>query len=188
MSTRREPASWTEPAEDDAFDILIEEHARVHLMCRRTRDVQGAAKRSAFDDLRSLMAVHQTAEQTMVRPLTRDVLGDGLADRRNIEEAGIREALDEMERVGTDSSRFGDLLDRFETMASEHFEREEHDEFKALAGTVDEDEREQIGRCLRRLESMLLTRPEGADFLDESDLAAPPNARLVERVRELILS
>ncbi len=57
--------------EGDVIRILLEQHARIRELFEHVRSAEGEHKQQAFDELRALLAVHETAEEEIVHPLAR---------------------------------------------------------------------------------------------------------------------
>src|SRR6266540_67171 len=61
----------------DVVELLLEQHDEIKSMFNELRQVQGPAKQELFNDLVRLLAVHETAEETVVHPVARRKLEDG---------------------------------------------------------------------------------------------------------------
>jgi hypothetical protein len=83
-----------------------------------------APTKDAFDALRALLAVHETAEEMVIRPVTTDVAGESVAQARNQEELEANEVLSELERMDGASPDFEAQLAAFEKSVDEHAEAE----------------------------------------------------------------
>ena len=61
--------------EGDVILILLEQHARIRELFADVKSAEGERKQHAFDELRALLAVHETAEEMVLRPVSRDAAG-----------------------------------------------------------------------------------------------------------------
>src|SRR3954471_11425557 len=79
----------------DVVDLLLTQHARIEEQFLLVIGSDGDAKRQAFDDLVRLLAVHETAEEEVVHPLSRTITdgGDVIVDDRLQEERQAKEML-----------------------------------------------------------------------------------------------
>src|SRR6266498_1381471 len=57
----------------DVVELLLEQHDEIKSMFNELRQVQGPAKQELFNDLVRLLAVHETAEETVVHPVSAEV-------------------------------------------------------------------------------------------------------------------
>lgn len=55
-------AKAAELAEGDVVRTLLEQHARIRELFEDVTSAEGAHNQQAFDELRALLAVHETAE------------------------------------------------------------------------------------------------------------------------------
>src|SRR4051794_29417685 len=116
----------------DVVAILLEQHARIRQLFTKVKSSRGALKQEAFDELRALLAVHETAEEMIVRPVAADTAGKREADARNEEEAEANKVLAGLEKMDVDSPQFDARLAEFERAVLEHAENEENEEFPAV--------------------------------------------------------
>src|SRR5947209_6400826 len=99
------------PLNDDfnGIDLLIRQHEQIKALLTRVAEGAGtSAVQSDFDELRRLLAVHETAEELVVRPLTRTELSGGhqIAGARMNEENEAKQVLAMLEKLDADSAEF----------------------------------------------------------------------------------
>src|SRR5688572_26418596 len=83
---------------DDVVAILLNQHARIQELCSDVRHYEAVLPKSrAFDELRCLLAVHEAAEEMIVRPAAKKTAGSAEAEARNSEEKQAGKALAELE-------------------------------------------------------------------------------------------
>ena len=173
--------------EGDVIRILLEQHARVHELFAELGRTSGEDKRRAFDELRMLLAVHETAEEQVLRPATTEVVGRDVAEARNHEEEEANEVLARLEDLECDSAEFDELMREFRTSVTEHAEHEENEEFPQVVAEVSEEERRWMGDRLRFAESQAPTHPHpsvAGHALAQSTVG--PFAALVDRARDAL--
>src|SRR3954454_22622310 len=88
--------------EGDIIRVLLLQHARIRNLFKEVQAETGEHKKQAFDELRALLAVHETAEEMVLRPATNDTAKD-VADARNHEEDEANHVLAHLEDMDVDS-------------------------------------------------------------------------------------
>src|SRR3954454_1138905 len=90
------------------------------------RTTTAESRQQAFDVLRELLARHETAEEMIVRPLTRDIAGgETVAAARMEEENESKDLLAELEKVDIASEEFARLFETFAGDVLAHAQSEE---------------------------------------------------------------
>ena len=174
--------------EGDVIRILLEQHARVRELFAEVKTQSGEHKQHAFDELRALLAVHETAEEMVLRPVTSQFdAGKAVADARNEEEAEANKVLAELEDLDCASPEFDLLLAEFEASVSEHAENEESEEFSRVLAECDEDKRRTMGTQVKAAESIAPTHPHPSTAGSPvAQWAVGPIASLVDRTKDAI--
>lgn len=182
-------AKAAELPEGDVIRILLEQHARIRDLFSALGTAQGSHKKETFDELRSLLAVHETAEEMILRPVSKKIAGEEVAAARNQEEAEANEVLQQLEGMDVDSPDFARQVAEFEKSVDQHAEAEEHDEFPEILRSVDADERQKMGKRLQSAEKMAPTHPHpSAAGSPTAQYVAGPFAAMVDRVRDALKS
>ncbi|QIZ39755.1 hypothetical protein FDZ84_24330 [Saccharopolyspora sp. ASAGF58] len=88
----------------DVVRVLLEQHARIRGLFAEVKNAQGEQKRNRFDELRALLAVHETAEELVLRPIAKKTAGDAEAEARNYEEEEANQVLAEHEKMDVNST------------------------------------------------------------------------------------
>ena len=180
-------AKAAELPDGDVIRILLEQHARIRELFDDVVAAEGKHRQRAFDELRALLAVHETAEEMILRPVSSDAAGKSVVDARNHEEATATEVLKRLEKMDVDSTEFATLLAEFRTSVEEHAEAEEKDEFPRVLESCDEHKRRSMGKRLRVAESVAPTHPHPSTAgSPTAQWVVGPFASLVDRTRDLI--
>ena len=79
-------AQAIEQPHSDVITILLEQHRRIRELFTHVKRAEGRRKQQTFDQLRILRAVHETAEEMVLRPVSCQDAGAAVADARNQEE------------------------------------------------------------------------------------------------------
>lgn len=173
--------------EGDVIRILLEQHARVRELFEDVSTAEGEHKQQAFDELRALLAVHETAEEMVLRPVSREAAGESVVDARNHEEAEANKVLKALEGMDVSGGDFDARLAEFERAVSEHAEKEESEEFPHILARCDEQKRTTMGRALRAAEAIAPTHPHPSTAGSTvAQFAVGPMASLVDRTRDAI--
>lgn len=180
-------AQAAELPEGDVIRILLEQHARIRDLFDDVSSAEGQRKQQAFDELRALLAVHETAEEMVLRPVSSDTAGKEVAEARNDEEAEANEVLKQLEKLDVTSADFDKLLAEFQKSVDEHAEAEEHDEFPHILASCDEKKRQAMGRQIKAAEAVAPTHPHPSTAgSPAAQWAVGPFASLVDRTRDAI--
>lgn len=173
--------------EGDVIRILLEQHARIQGLFDDVASTSGDHKQTAFDELRALLAVHETAEEMILRPVSTPLAGDGVADARNQEEAKANEVLAELEKLDVTSSDFDATFRSFQQSVVQHAENEEKEEFPAVLDQCDADKRRSMGERLKAVESLAPTHPHPSTAGSPvKQWAVGPFASLVDRTKDAL--
>jgi len=170
--------------EDDVVGVLLDQHARIRDLFAEVRTATGEHKKQAFDELRALLAVHETAEELVVRPVTKKV-DKAVAAARNREEDTATHVLKSLEKMDVHSGEFDRTLVEFERAVFAHAEHEESEEFPRVRAARDEHELESMGRKLRSVEKKAPTHPHpSAAGSTAAQRMMAPAASVADRVRD----
>jgi hemerythrin superfamily protein len=175
--------------EGDVVRVLLEQHARIRDLFAEVKSETGEHKKQAFDELRALLAVHETAEEMVLRPVTKrvDDRGGKVADARNQEESEANKVLKDLESLDVDSADFDARLAEFEKAVDSHAEAEESEEFPLILDSCDESERQTMGSHMLTAEKIAPTHPHPSTAgSTPAQFAVGPIASLIDRTRDAI--
>jgi hypothetical protein len=149
---------------------------------------RGTARERAFFDLRRLMAVHETAEETIVHPAARRILpdGDDEVTMRLREENEAKKALTELETLDVNSAEFEMKLSALRNNVLEHAKREEREELDRMGSLMDPKRLERMGRAIEIAEAIAPTRPHPGVETATANFIVGPFASMMDRVRDAI--
>jgi hemerythrin superfamily protein len=173
----------------DVVDLLLEQHDEIKSLFSELQKTQGPVKQELFEDLVRLLAVHESAEETVVHPAARRKLeaGEQVVDQRLEEEDRAKKELADLYDMGVDHPDFDRRLQAFEQEVIRHASKEEGEEFLRLRGTVDADTLRRMAGALRAAEAAAPTRPHrnAPESAVGNALTGPPMA-LFDRVRDAV--
>jgi hemerythrin superfamily protein len=173
---------------DDVVSLLLAQHARIEELFLLVTASTGQAKTDAFNDLVRLLAVHETAEEEVIHPLSRTLPGDNHAqiDERLTEERQAKQTLKALIEDGIDTDGFDQGLLLLRTSVLEHARHEERYEFPRLRQHLPADRLRQLATAVRAAEAAAPTRPHpGAESATANAVLGIPLA-VVDRIRDAI--
>src|SRR5579859_1615595 len=171
----------------DMIEILLDQHQRIRELFGQVKDAKGERKQRAFDELRALLAVHETAEEMVLRPVSSRDAGSGVADARNEEEREATRTLTVLEMMDVSSAEFDRDFAAFERAVLDHARREEKDEFPLVRAREDPKALLAMGRTLRAVERLAPTHPHPSTAGSPvAQWAVGPFASLVDRTLDAL--
>ncbi|MFI0900459.1 hemerythrin domain-containing protein [Streptomyces sp. NPDC020983] len=171
----------------DVIAVLLSQHARIRDLFETVRNTRGERRKEAFDELRALLAVHEVAEEVVVRPVAKDSAGEREAAARDDEEAEAAKVLKRLEGMDVDSAEFTALFAEFERAVGDHADHEEAEEFPALMRDCTEERRKAMGERLRAIERLAPTHPHPKAAGKPAALVLTgPFAAMMDKVRDAV--
>jgi hemerythrin superfamily protein len=172
---------------DDVVDILTFQHEQVKTMFNTLRDLRGKTAEAPFDDLRRMLAIHETAEEEIIYPALRAQGADEVVQARLAEEDEAKKALAGLEKMGTSAPEFPGELASFEKAVLAHATAEETEIFPRLRQEFDADRRRKMGTALMAAEAMAPTHAhKNAPTSGMGNMLVGPFVAMVDRVRDAI--
>jgi hemerythrin superfamily protein len=190
MREERIPAMTQRPEtmpETDAVALLLRQHEEIRSLFREVETGRGQRRAEAFERLRRLLAVHETAEEQIVHPLARHSgpRGDRIVDARLEEEKRGKQMLRELERMGTSDPSFPPMFARFRAAVLEHAEREEREEFPQLRKRGHAELR-GMAAAIKAAEAMAPTHPHPGVESATSNMLFGAFVSVADRMRDLV--
>ena len=102
------------PGAEDVIDLLMAQHQQVKSLFATLRTTSGNGATGAFDELRKMLAVHETAEEEVVYPALRSVGADEIVEARLAEEGDAKQALADLEKMDPTAPQFAGELASFD--------------------------------------------------------------------------
>jgi hypothetical protein len=189
VDTAPAASSWvtgeTDVEHDDAVGFLIGQHVAIRELFNEVANAQGQVRTTAFEQLVRLLAVHETAEQQVLRPVTRAAIQDGeaIAEARIAEEREAKEMLVELEKIGPDGAEFADLLGRLRAAVLSHARSEETEEFPYLR--LQGQTGEPMIAMIRTSEAIAPTHPHPSVNSATAHTLTGPVISMFDRARDL---
>ncbi|HET6816285.1 MAG TPA: hemerythrin domain-containing protein [Mycobacteriales bacterium] len=144
-------------------------------------------RQDAFDALRELLARHETAEEMIVRPLTRGIRGGAaVASARMDEENESKDVLAKLEKLDIASVEFARTFETFAQAVLTHALAEETHEFPLLRSVLDTDELENAERALLMAEKTAPTHPHPTARSTTMNYLTGPFAALTDRAKDAV--
>ncbi|MFC4033188.1 hemerythrin domain-containing protein [Streptomyces polygonati] len=183
--TEREAAAMLPSG--DVVALLLEQHARIRGLFAEIAVADPDGRKRAFDELRALLAVHEAAEELIVRPMAQKTAGEAEAEARNAEEKEAAKVLKQLEGMDVTSAEFLRTMAEFEQAVSAHAEHEEQEEFPAIVAQCTVLQRRTMGDRLRRAEHLAPTHPHPIAAGNPTALKLTgPFAAMMDKARDAI--
>lgn len=173
----------------DVVDYLKAQHATIRELFTEVLDAAGAETRDqAFTRLRTMLAVHETAEEMVVHPRVRRKIGGGaqIVDERLAEEHDAKVLLRDIEQLPRDSAEFSKAVIHLQAAVLKHAEAEEELEFTALEAELDDDELNKLADAVAVAERIAPTHPHPGVESAAANFAAGPFASVLDRARDAL--
>jgi hemerythrin superfamily protein len=173
----------------DVVTYLKNQHEAIKALFVETLDAKDAdTQQAAFTRLRTLLAVHETAEEMMVHPRVRRKIDDGaeIADARLTEEHDAKIALGELEKIPCGTADFSKDLIHLQAAVLEHAKREEAEEFTLLNEQLDDEELRKLATAVRVAERIAPTHPHAGLESAFVNFAVGPFVSLLDRARDAL--
>lgn len=172
--------------EGDVIRLLLEQHERIRALFDEVRTGSGAARSERFAELRTLLTVHETAEQLILRPESSKFTAD-IAEDRTREEVVATKILAELDQIDTERPEFLIQLAEFEEAVIAHADAEEREEFPLVVAGATEEQRQRLGTRLQATEKLAPTHPHPTVAGSKvATVLTAPIASIVDRTRDAI--
>jgi len=174
-------------ANEDVVELLLSHHQQIKLLFGQFDKTTGEARQRTFEQLVSLLAVHESVEEELIHPLARRELddGDSVVDARLSEEQEAKRALDELYELGIDHPDFAVKLAVLRDAVTAHAEAEEAFEFRRLQAVVDPGQLTRMAAAARFAATAAPTRPHpGVPTSAVANLLLGPPLAVFDRVRD----
>jgi hypothetical protein len=174
---------------EDVVTYLKQQHEAIKALFIETLDASTTEQQQqAFDRLRTLLAVHETAEEMMVHPRVRRKVDGGAAvvDARLAEEHDSKEALARLEDIPCGTAEFSKELIHLQAAVLAHAEHEEAEEFTLLETELDDEERRKMASAVQAAERIAPTHPHPGVESAFANFAVGPFASMLDRARDAL--
>lgn len=174
--------------ENDVIDLLIGQHMTIRDLFVEVQNSTGDARRTAFEQLVRLLAVHETAEEQLIHPLARKSVhgGGDVVDDRLAEEHDAKETLAALEQMGPDAEEFDELFARFRINVLQHAHNEETYEFRYLRTKVPDGQLRALAPMLKAAEAIAPTHPHPGVESGTANNLGGPVLSLFDRTKDLV--
>ena len=172
----------------DVVALLMRQHGDIRNLFDEVERTSGDERRAAFRSLVQLLAVHETAEEEVIRPFTRTSVPDGakVADERLAEEREAKELLSRLDGMDTDDPKFLPELQTLRLDVMKHARAEERYEFNHIRRHADKARLASMATALRAAEAIAPTHPHPGTESAAKNLVLGPITALVDRTRDAV--
>ncbi|WP_141580006.1 hemerythrin domain-containing protein [Actinomadura sp. WMMA1423] len=173
---------------ENVVDLLLAQHQEIRQLASTVEKNHGKVRKDAFDRLRRLLAVHETAEEEVVHPFARRAADDGsqVVEARLREENEAKGVLSELEKMDPESAEFEETFARFHKDLDAHASHEEKEEFPRIAQKATPEQMRGMAAAVKAAEAVAPTHPHQGTESPTKNLALGPVAAVADRVRDAI--
>ncbi len=174
----------TETPKNDVVELVKAQHQEIKQLFDQVQRSRGDEQEEAFQCLVRLLAVHETAEEEIIHPVTRERDSD-VVEQRLHEESEAKSALAELEDMGCGDERFPPALARLRSDVESHAEHEEQEELPLLG--TDQQDQEHMALKFKAAEAVAPTHPHPHGPESKTgNLIVGPFAAVADRVKDAI--
>jgi hemerythrin superfamily protein len=172
---------------ENVVEILLRQHERIRSSFELVTAARGKRRQERFDELRALLAAHETAEEMVLRPTSVRLGGSEIADARNAEEHEANQVLAGLEKLDVNTPEFETEFEAFRKAVFAHARKEEKEEFPLLQKGRSEEDLAQLGRVFLAVEKIAPTHPHPTAAGSPSlQWAVGPFASIMDRARDAL--
>jgi hemerythrin superfamily protein len=171
----------------DVLALLGRQHKLIGALFNKVEMTQGQQRRTAFERLVRVLAVHETIEEEIVHPALRQAAdGAGTVETLLEEEREGKELLAELDRVGPDADGFDARLRELHHIVLRHAAHEEREEFPVLRATLTPARLRSMGVSARSAELVAPTHPHPGVEGAAANVLGGPFVAIADRVRDAV--
>jgi hemerythrin superfamily protein len=173
--------------ETDVVELLMHQHQQIRDLLHEVDGKKGEKRAEAFERLRRLLAVHETAEEEIVHPIARRSVKNGhkVINARLEEENEGKKMLQALEMMGPSAQGFDVLFAEFRKAVLEHAEREEREEFPELR-RHSSGERRVMSAAIKAAEATAPTHPHPGVETATKNMLLGPFVSVADRTRDFV--
>lgn len=162
------------------------QHDQIRALFTEVEQAVGDDRRESFRHLVRLLAVHETAEEEVVHPYARKNLsgGERMVQERLTEERTAKQALSELDSMGTEHPDFPSKLAALRDDVLHHADAEEREEFDQLRQHTDAEKLATMAKAVKAAEATAPTRPHPGVESQAQNATVGPLAALMDRSRD----
>lgn len=167
-------------------ELVTDQHVHITKLLDEVVQTAGVARQNAFDELRRMLVVHETAEEVVIHPIARRIDPE-VVEARLSEENHVKRLLADLEELDVSDARFVDTFGVLRLAVQEHTEAEERLELPLIEAADDEVDLFRLADAMRRVEDLAPTHPHpGVGESPAAQLVGAPIADLVDKTKNLI--
>ncbi|WP_030170261.1 hemerythrin domain-containing protein [Spirillospora albida] len=173
---------------EDVVDLLLAQHDEIRRLAAQVENNHGVVRRDAFDRLRRLLAVHETAEEEVVHPYARRSIdhGEQVIEKRLREENAAKGVLARLEKLDCDSPEFEEMFAGFHKDIEAHARHEEREEFPKIRREASAEQLRGMATMVKVAEAVAPTHPHQGVESPTKNMALGPFAAVMDRAKDAI--
>jgi hemerythrin superfamily protein len=156
-------------------------------MFAKLETATGTRRRDLFERLLKELVRHEVAEEEVLRPVSKGIVGERITNARMKEESKAEALLKEMEKLDTASEEFNKKLARLRRDVEAHADAEETKEFPRVAQKESAKRLAELAKIYKAAKKAAPTRPHpSTPNTPAANLVVGPAAAIVDKTRDAL--
>lgn len=173
----------------DIIQELLKDHEEVRQLMAKIEGSSGKERKQLFQELVSELIKHEVAEEEILRPVSKRLAGERVAQARIEEEDKAEKLIKEMEKLDPAGAEFGRLFTTLHQEVEKHARAEETEEFPMVEQKASQDDLRKMGLALEAAKKVAPTRPHpSAPDTPPGNIMVGPFAAVMDRTRDAVRS
>jgi len=172
----------------DVITAIKQDHRAVEKLFAQYRASEVAEqKKAVFEQIRTTLAQHATAEEILVYPAVRKTSGRDEAKHAIDEHQEIKRILADLDKLEASDPQHAAKVAELEETVGHHVEEEEDEVLSDLAAGTDTKRLDQMGELFERMKPLLPTHSHpNVPGTATAQLLAGPLASVADRIRDFV--
>lgn len=169
------------------IEELRHDHEEVRELLSKLESARPEEREDLFHELVAELVRHEVAEEEILRPVSKRIAGEAIADARTKEESEAEELLKELEKLDPSSAEFSTKLAKLHTEVERHASAEETEEFPKVEQAESTERLEKLGKAYEAAKAMAPTRPHpSTPNTATANVLVGPFAAVIDRARDAV--
>jgi iron-sulfur cluster repair protein YtfE (RIC family) len=169
------------------IEELVKDHDEVRDLLSKIEASTGKQRKEQFQRLVAELVRHEVAEAEILRPVSRKVADERIANARIKEESEAEQMLKKLEKLDPSTAEFEREFSRLAAAVEEHAESEETKEFPRVEEGVPRERLEQMARAYDGAKALAPTHPHPSlPNTPAANLLVGPFVAVADRARDAV--
>lgn len=174
-------------AEQTIIEALREDHQEIRQLLSEIGSAVGEDRKRLFQQLVGELVRHEVAEEEILRPVSKRIVGEQIAEARIHEESEAEGLLKEMEKLDPATAEFSEKFSTLRTEVERHARSEEREEFPKVEEKEPRGQLQKMARAYEAAKTVAPTRPHpSTPNTPMANMLVGPFAAVVDRARDAV--